>query len=44
VGFPPYPPSGSHELPPGYDLWIYGRDGEPGGEEDDGDVTGWKSR
>ena len=27
--------------PPGYDLWTPGRDGQPGGEEDNAHVTSW---
>jgi general secretion pathway protein G len=26
----------------GYDLWTFGRDGQPGGEGDDADITNWK--
>jgi general secretion pathway protein G len=36
-----YASPGEHDRT-GYDLWTYGRDGEPGGEEDDADVTSWK--
>jgi general secretion pathway protein G len=25
-----------------YDLWTFGRDGQPGGEGDDADITNWK--
>jgi len=36
-----YASPGEHS-PTGYDLWTYGRDGQPGGEEDDADVVSWK--
>jgi general secretion pathway protein G len=36
-----YTSPGEHN-PAGYDLWTYGRDGAPGGEEDAADVTSWK--
>jgi general secretion pathway protein G len=29
--------------PQGYDLLTYGRDGQPGGTNEDGDVTSWES-
>jgi general secretion pathway protein G len=36
-----YASPGEHDST-GYDLWTYGRNGEPGGEGDDADVTSWK--
>ncbi|MEA2725173.1 MAG: ral secretion pathway protein [Gemmatimonadales bacterium] len=36
-----YTSPGEHS-PTGYDLWTMGRDGQPGGEEDNADVTSWK--
>jgi general secretion pathway protein G len=36
-----YASPGQHN-PAGYDLWTLGRDGQPGGEGDDADVTSWK--
>jgi general secretion pathway protein G len=35
-----YKSPGEHD-PSGYDLWTFGRDGEPGGEGDDADVVSW---
>lgn len=36
-----YASPGEHN-PTGYDLWTFGRDGQPGGEGDDADITSWK--
>jgi len=36
-----YASPGEHN-PTGYDLWTLGRDGQPGGEGDDADITSWK--
>jgi general secretion pathway protein G len=36
-----YASPGEHDRT-AYDLWTYGRNGEPGGEGDDADVTSWK--
>ena len=36
-----YTSPGEH-TPGGYDLWTLGRDGQPGGENDNADVTSWK--
>jgi general secretion pathway protein G len=35
-----YSSPGEHN-PTGYDLWTLGRDGQPGGEDDNADVTSW---
>ena len=35
-----YTSPGEHN-PTGYDLWTNGRDGQPGGEDDNADVTSW---
>jgi general secretion pathway protein G len=36
-----YTSPGEHS-PTGYDLWTLGRDGQPGGEDDNADVSNWK--
>lgn len=36
-----YKSPGEHS-PASYDLWTFGRDGQPGGEGDDADITSWK--
>jgi general secretion pathway protein G len=36
-----YASPGAHN-PAGYDLWSPGRDGKPGGEGDEADVTSWQ--
>ena len=36
-----YASPGEHDST-GYDLWTLGRDGQPGGEGDDRDVTSWQ--
>jgi len=36
-----YTSPGEHS-PGGYDLWTLGRDGQPGGDNDNADVTSWK--
>ena len=36
-----YASPGEHNVA-GYDLWTLGRDGQPGGEGDDADVSSWK--
>lgn len=36
-----YTSPGDHD-PSGYDLWTYGRDGQPGGDGEDADVVSWK--
>jgi general secretion pathway protein G len=36
-----YASPGAHN-PAGYDLWTSGRDGRPGGEGDEADVTSWQ--
>lgn len=35
-----YRSPGEHD-PTGFDLWTYGADGTPGGEDEDADVTSW---
>jgi general secretion pathway protein G len=35
-----YRSPGEHN-PTGYDLWTLGRDGQPGGEDDNADVSSW---
>jgi general secretion pathway protein G len=35
-----YSSPGEHN-PTGYDLWTLGRDGQPGGDDDNADVTSW---
>jgi general secretion pathway protein G len=35
-----YRSPGEHN-PSGYDLWTLGRDGQPGGEDDNADVSSW---
>jgi general secretion pathway protein G len=35
-----YSSPGEHS-PTGYDLWTLGRDGQPGGDDDNADVTSW---
>ncbi len=36
-----YKSPGEH-TPTGYDLFTLGRDGQPGGEDEDADITSWK--
>lgn len=36
-----YTSPGEHD-PTSYDLWTFGRDGQPGGEGDNADITSWK--
>src|SRR2546421_11980160 len=36
-----YKSPGEHN-PTGYDLFTFGRDGQPGGEDEDADITSWQ--